>query len=254
MNTQLATPSHKKLTSTTPIPCFAENGFHNVLVIKDDSNIEWSAREAGGKFDDQAFRNLIGWDAQIISFLVESDFEARTHKRRSAQQNLGYDVRTKRLDRIGGKFKGNVDVEISLELQGATLTPSSTDLICLLSGDGDFAPAIQVVQNSGIPVWVIAFKHSLSRHLRHQANLCIPVGQDLVLPTTKTTQPEGSLPMSNLKHLSTFCNRGWNHFQPVKMQFSRFDAPFKPVYRCPVCGKTKIFQRKHYGGPVRRVA
>lgn len=253
MNTQSAQTTYQQLAPVTSMPCLSENGFHKVLVIKDDSNIEFSAREAGGNFDDQAFRDLFGWDTEIVSFLVENDFEARTHKRRNMQQTLGYDVRTKRLQRIGGKFKGNVDVEIGLALQAATLQSHKPDLICLLSGDGDFTPAIQLVQNSGIPVWVIAFQHSLSHHLRHQADLCIPVGRDLVLSASSTSQ-QGRVPMSNLKHLSTFCNRGWNHFQPVKMRFSHFDAPFKPIYRCPVCGQTKMFHRKHYRGPVHRVA
>jgi len=60
--------------------------------------------------------------------------------------------------------------------------------------------------------------------------------------------------MANLKHLTAYCQRGWNHFHPVPMRFSHFVAPFTPLYRCPVCGHTKTFNRQRYGGQVRRVA
>ena len=243
-----------RLSPTTPLSNLSREGFVNIQVIKDDSNMDHSAQEMGGYFNDHKFRNLIGRNAHITSFLVENDFEARTHKRRNLQQSLGYDVRTKRLERIGKKFKGNVDVEISLELQALTLQPKNIDLVCLLSGDGDFAPAIQLVQDCGIPVWVMAFPHSLSHHLRRQADRCISVGQDLLIPFSKPLEKERKVTMSNLKRLSTFCNRGWNHFQPVSMQFSHFASPFTPVYRCSVCGKTKVFHRKHRGGAISRVA
>ena len=60
--------------------------------------------------------------------------------------------------------------------------------------------------------------------------------------------------MANLKHLTPYCKRGWNHFHPLRMRFSHFVAPFTPLYRCTLCGGTQTFSRRYHGGRVRRVA
>ena len=67
MNTMIRQPmQNPALAPSTPIPPPVAQGFRSVYVVKDDANIDRSAREVGGRFNDREFRNRIGWNAHII--------------------------------------------------------------------------------------------------------------------------------------------------------------------------------------------
>lgn len=88
----------------------------------------------------------------------------------------GYHVISKparqQTDRDGrARIKGNMDIEIAVDM--ITLAPH-VDHMVLFSGDGDFAPALNAVQDKGVRVTVVSTMKArqpvLGDALRRQAN------------------------------------------------------------------------------------
>ena len=79
-------------------------------------------------------------------------------------EKVGYEVKTKDLQIFpGGAKKGDWDVGIAMD---AVKLSQSLDVIILVSGDGDYIPLVEYVQNTnGCRVEVVAFAESASAKL-----------------------------------------------------------------------------------------
>jgi uncharacterized LabA/DUF88 family protein len=86
-----------------------------------------------------------------------------------ALEKTGYDVKTKDLQIFpDGSKKGDWDVGIAID---AVKMSRSLDVLVLISGDGDYIPLVEYVQNTtGCRVEVIAFGESASAKLVEQAD------------------------------------------------------------------------------------
>ena len=81
-----------------------------------------------------------------------------------ALTNLGIETRVKDLQEYyGGLKKADWDVGIAVD---AIKTSAGVDVIVLISGDGDYVPLVEYLQNHGKRVEVIAFGKSTSSKLR----------------------------------------------------------------------------------------
>jgi len=98
----------------------------------------------------------IAYGIKTIEGLEKNFFEAL--------QKSGYEVCTKDLQIFpGGAKKGDWDVGIAVD---AIKLGSHLDVVVLVTGDGDFIPLIQYLQNTmGCRVEVIAFSESASGKL-----------------------------------------------------------------------------------------
>ncbi|MDP3982299.1 MAG: NYN domain-containing protein [bacterium] len=77
---------------------------------------------------------------------------------------LGIETRVKDLQEYyGGLKKADWDVGIAVD---AIKVAHSVDVICLVSGDGDYLPLVEYLQNHGKRVEVMAFKRSASSRLK----------------------------------------------------------------------------------------
>lgn len=81
---------------------------------------------------------------------------------------------TKPLKRFAdGSIKGNFDVEMAIDM----LTMADRlDVIAIVSGDADFARAVEVVQTRGVRVEVVAFAGSSSLEMRSLADRYVELG------------------------------------------------------------------------------
>lgn len=108
-------------------------------------------------------RNLIRSFAYVIrtkSGEEKSFFDALT--------NLGIETRIKDLQEYQGGFKkGDWDVGMVID---AIRLSNNVDSIVLVTGDGDFIPLVEFLQNKGIRVEVVAFKRSASSRLIEAAD------------------------------------------------------------------------------------
>ncbi len=86
-----------------------------------------------------------------------------------ALQKSGFEVRTKDLQIFpGGAKKGDWDVGITVD---AVKLAEHLDVVVLVTGDGDYIPLVQYLQNTkGCRVEVIAFSESASGKLTEAAD------------------------------------------------------------------------------------
>jgi uncharacterized LabA/DUF88 family protein len=89
----------------------------------------------------------------------------------------GYKIVTKPLKRFAdGSIKANFDVELAMDI----LTMADRlDVVCLVSGDGDFRRLIEIVESKGVRVEVVAFGQSTAAELKNMADEFIELGQIL---------------------------------------------------------------------------
>jgi len=90
--------------------------------------------------------------------------EGQEEKFFEALGKQGFEVKTKDLQLFpGGAKKGDWDVGIAVD---AIKMSKSLDAIILVSGDGDYIPVVEYIQNTtGCRVEVVAFKESTSAKL-----------------------------------------------------------------------------------------
>ena len=80
-----------------------------------------------------------------------------------ALEKSGFRIKTKDLQIFpGGAKKADWDVGLAMD---AIKTSSRLDVVVLVSGDGDYVPMVEYLQNNGIQVEVVAFAKSSSRVL-----------------------------------------------------------------------------------------
>src|SRR5258705_2096733 len=86
-----------------------------------------------------------------------------------------YKVVSKDIRKYGdGKVKANLDIELVVDLMK---TARNLDIAIVISGDGDFAPAIRAVQEMGVRVEVISFRGNTSSDLIEVADLFTDITQ-----------------------------------------------------------------------------
>lgn len=121
-----------------------------------------------------ASRKLIRAIAYVVS--TESKEEQPFF---DALYNLGIETKEKPLQIFyGGDKKGDWDVGITVD---AIRLSSSLDAIVLVSGDGDYVPLVEYLQNQGKQVEVLAFGNTTSSKLIEAADDFI----DLTLEKSK---------------------------------------------------------------------
>lgn len=85
-------------------------------------------------------------------------------------ENYGYHVKTKPIKKINTdgrvKWKGNLDMELGLEMLGMIET---YDTAILMSGDSDFAPVLEKLKWAGKKILVMSAKGHVSKELLNLA-------------------------------------------------------------------------------------
>jgi len=93
-------------------------------------------------------------------------FEALSH--------LGIETKLKELQ-IYGEFK-KADWDVGITVDAIKIAPA-LDVVILFSGDGDFVPLIEYLQNHGKQVEVVAFSRSTSSKLKEIADDFFDIGK-----------------------------------------------------------------------------
>jgi len=143
-----------------------------VGVLVDIQNLYYSAKVLYGKkvdfgavlkesVGDRKLIRAIAYGIKTVEGLEEKFFDALV--------KAGYEVKTKDLQIFpGGAKKGDWDVGIAID---AVKMAQSLDAIVLVSGDGDYLPLVEYIQNTtGCRVEVAAFKESTNGKLAEEAD------------------------------------------------------------------------------------
>lgn len=138
-----------------------------VGVLVDIQNLYYSAKALYGKKVNfkKVLENAVG-ERKFIRAIAYgiSTLEGAEEKFFEALEKAGFEVKTKDLQIFpGGVKKGDWDVGITVD---AIKLSKSLDAIVLVSGDGDYAPMVEYIQNTtGCRVEGMAFKESTSTKL-----------------------------------------------------------------------------------------
>ena len=85
-----------------------------------------------------------------------------------ALSKQGFEIKAKDLQVFtGGNKKGDWDVGLTID---AVKMSQALDAIILVTGDGDYIPAVEYLQNHGVIVEVAAFEETCSSKLREKAD------------------------------------------------------------------------------------
>ncbi|HLD07067.1 MAG TPA: NYN domain-containing protein [Candidatus Nanoarchaeia archaeon] len=148
------------------------NKEQRVGVFVDVQNMYYSARNiynAKVNFANILKEAVVGRKLiRAIAYVIKADIgEEQTFF--EALKHIGYEVKAKDLQVfIGGAKKGDWDIGIAMD---AIELAHKLDVICLVSGDGDYVPLVQHLQRAlGCRVEVLAFGKSAAGKLKEAAD------------------------------------------------------------------------------------
>jgi len=145
-----------------------------VGVFVDAANVELASDRLRARFDWAKILRMLTENRQLVRATayspVHDDPGVSMETQRFVEPFLdkGYKVVTKPLKRFqDGTIKANVDIELALDI--ITML-DRLDVVCLVSGDGDFQRLVEVVQSRGVRVEVVAVGTSTAGNLRNAAD------------------------------------------------------------------------------------
>lgn len=150
----------------------------NVAVFVDVANIFYAAKAAGVDIDYVTLLRAATAGRDFVRAYAYTGLDPENENQRNFHaflQRHGYRVVSKDIRKYGdGKVKANLDIELVVDM---LKTARNLDIAVLVSGDGDFAPAIKAVQEMGVRVEVISFRGNTSSDLIEVADQFIDITQ-----------------------------------------------------------------------------
>ena len=143
----------------------------NVAVFVDVANIFYAAKAAGVDIDYVTLLRAATAGRDLVRAYAYTGLDPENENQRNFHSFLarhGYRVVSKDIRKYGdGKVKANLDIELVVDMMK---TARNLDVAIVISGDGDFAPAIRAVQEMGVRVEVISFRGNTSSDLMDVAD------------------------------------------------------------------------------------
>jgi uncharacterized LabA/DUF88 family protein len=137
-----------------------------VAVFVDVANLYYSARGQDVDVDYVALLKAATKGRDLIRAYAYSGLDPENENQRKFIDFLnknGYKVLTKDIRKFGdGRVKANLDIELVVDLFRLA---DRMDIAVIISGDGDFAPAIRALQDKGVRCEVISFRPNTSSDL-----------------------------------------------------------------------------------------
>jgi uncharacterized LabA/DUF88 family protein len=138
----------------------------NVALFVDVANLYYSARGQDVDVDYVALLKAATKGRDLIRAYAYSGLDPENENQRKFIDFLnknGYKVLTKDIRKFGdGRVKANLDIELVVDLFRLA---DRMDIAVIVSGDGDFAPAIKALQDKGVRCEVISFRPNTSSDL-----------------------------------------------------------------------------------------
>ncbi|MFN8619721.1 MAG: NYN domain-containing protein [Chloroflexota bacterium] len=143
----------------------------NVAVFVDVANIFYAAKAAGVDIDYVTLLKSATAGRDFVRAYAYTGLDPENDNQRNFHDFLkrsGYKVVSKDIRKYGdGRIKANLDIELVVDLMRLA---QHIDIAVVVSGDGDFAPAIKAVQQLGVRVEVISFSGNTSSDLKDVAD------------------------------------------------------------------------------------
>ncbi len=150
----------------------------NVAVFVDVANIFYAAKAAGVDIDYVTLLKSATAGRDLVRAYAYTGLDPDNENQRNFHSFLArsnYKVVSKDIRKYGdGKVKANLDIELVVDMMK---TARNLDIAIVVSGDGDFAPAIRAVQEMGVRCEVISFRGNTSSDLIEVADLFTDITQ-----------------------------------------------------------------------------
>ena len=148
----------------------------NVAVFVDVANIFYAAKAAGIDIDYVTLLKSATANRDFVRAYAYTGLDPENENQRQFHAFLarsGYKVVSKDIRKYGdGRVKANLDIELVVDMMRMA---EKLDIAIVVSGDGDFAPAIAAVQQKGTRVEVISFRGNTSSDLIDVADVFIDI-------------------------------------------------------------------------------
>ncbi|MDF1762909.1 MAG: NYN domain-containing protein [Oleibacter sp.] len=154
-----------------------------ISIFVDVQNIYYTTRDAYGQnFNYQAFWDQLTEGREVVravAYAIDRGDAAQMNFQRILHQ-IGFEIRLKPyIQRRDGSAKGDWDVGITIDLLDAA--PLS-DIVVLLSGDGDFDLALERVKTDGAKTWVYGVPALTAQALVKACDEFYAIDDALLLP------------------------------------------------------------------------
>ena len=150
----------------------------NVAVFVDVANIFYAAKAAGVDIDYITLLKSATAGRDFVRAYAYTGLDPDNENQRQFHAFLGrsgYKVVSKDIRKYGdGRIKANLDIELVVDM---IRIAQHVDIAVVVSGDGDFAPAIRAVQELGVRVEVISFRGNTSSDLIDVADVFTDITQ-----------------------------------------------------------------------------
>lgn len=150
----------------------------NVAVFVDVANIFYAAKAAGVDIDYVTLLRSATAGRDFVRAYAYTGLDPENENQRQFHAFLsrsGYKVVSKDIRKYGdGRIKANLDIELVVDLMRMA---DHIDIAVVVSGDGDFAPAIRAVQQMGVRAEVISFRGNTSSDLIEVADVFTDITQ-----------------------------------------------------------------------------
>ncbi len=148
-----------------------------VMIFIDGANLIKAAARCNVRLDYSRLIKFLANERVLIRPYFYDALEPTDRKKCGFLERLrflGFTVITKPLkcDAEGHRFQKGVDVALVTDMLGLA-GEKCYDVAIIVSGDNDFASAIEYVKSKGINVEIAAFKESLGRDLKNLADKII---------------------------------------------------------------------------------
>jgi uncharacterized LabA/DUF88 family protein len=148
----------------------------NVAVFVDVANIFYAAKAAGVDIDYVTLLKSATAGRDLVRAYAYTGLDPDNENQRQFHSFLarsGYKVVSKDIRKYGdGRIKANLDIELVVDMMRMA---EKIDIAVVVSGDGDFAPAIHAVQQQGVRVEVISFRGNTSSDLIDAADVFLDI-------------------------------------------------------------------------------
>jgi len=158
------------------------NKEQRVAIFVDVQNMYYSAKyQYNGKVNFDKLLNETNKGRRLIraiAYLVQTE-EIDQSKFEEFLYSLGYEVKNKQLrTRPDGSAKGDWDMGIAID---AIAVGERVDVVCLVSGDGDFVDLVEMLKGNGVRVEVYSFPSSTAEELQESATEYYDMSEDYLL-------------------------------------------------------------------------
>ena len=154
-----------------------------IAVFVDVQNIYYTTRQAYQRqFNYRELWQQLSNQGEIVlanAYAIARQ-DDQQHKFQKALKHIGFDVKLKPfIQRSDGSAKGDWDVGITIDILEHA---PNVDVICLLSGDGDFDLLLQkVAARHGIETWVYGVEQLTAKSLIYSASRFTAISNGLLL-------------------------------------------------------------------------